>query len=63
MRFITVTRKSDGSKMCINAEHIVVICSYYNKPDMTVIVVDGGDSDYYVVSESVKTVEKLILGN
>lgn len=63
MRLITVTKRSNGSKICINPEHIVAIYSYYNEPDATIIDVDSGNSNYYVVTESVNTVEKLILGN
>lgn len=62
MKFINLTRKSDGEKFYINTAFIVSVYPCYGETSVTVLYTmcnDGGD--VYEVKESVDEVMRMIM--
>lgn len=59
MRLITLTRKSDGTKMYVNPENVCAVYQYYKK-ESTVIQFAGAEENFLEVLESVDSVAELL---
>ena len=62
MKWITLTRFTDGGKAYVNASQICAVYEKYSNKNVTIIDFVGDDEKYLEVSESLEAVMNLIKG-
>lgn len=61
MRFLRLTRESDGSFVLVNPSQIKAVMKYFGEEDVTIVVLTGSYDGDLEVKESVESIEKMLL--
>lgn len=61
MRFLRLTRESDGSLVLVNPSQIKAVMKYFGEEDVTIVALTGSYDGDLEVKESVESIEKMLL--